>query len=228
MRSCQGFKIYETISSTYHQNDTFLNNLRTPSRTAYFSWFMKFKNLRQNFSSAMNLLPQSTELTLTKMLVMTHLLLSLISINPQRTSSMNPLFSPLLISSSFTQSNLVMLRRTRSANSSLKSSFHSFRLKIKGSTNLINSFYRDWQELKLIKVERQILVSCQLLMTLLIYAKSSVSRNNSLAFYVLVYCKMALSDPYLTYILGSLTRATSYDTNSGDSQICYSVVQVFD
>ena len=157
----------------------------------------------------MNLLPYSTELTLTKMFVMTHLLFSLISINPYKTYNMNPRFYPLLMISSMTQSNLVMFRRTSNANYSLKSSFHSLRLNIRGSTNLVNYFSNSWQELKLINVDRQILVTFQSLIILLISAKTSVPANNSLLFYVFVYCRIALSVPYFTSILGYLSRATS-------------------
>ena len=162
------------------------------------------------------------------MLVMTHLLFSLISINPYKTSNMNPRFYPLLMISSMTESNLVMLRRTKSANSYLKSSFHSFKLKIKGSTNRANSFSKDWHDPKLIKVDKQIFVSFWLLMTLLISEKRSVPMNSSLDFSVLVCWRITLRAPCLTYILGSFISATSSWTSSGVNWLCYSVDWAFD
>ena len=127
-----------------------------------------------------------------------------------------------------TESNLVMLRRTKSANSSLKSSFHSFKLKIRGSTNRANSFSRDWHDPKLINVDKQILVSFWWLMTLLISEKRSVPMNSSLEFSVFVCWRITLRAPCLTYILGSFISVTSSWTSSGVNWLCYSVVWAFD
>ena len=132
------------------------------------------------------------------MFVMTHLLFSFISINPYRTSNIKPLFYPLFMISSITESNLVMLRRTKSASSSLKSSFHYFKLKIKGSTNLANSFSKHWHDPKLINVDKHILVSFYWLMILLISRNKSVPIKSSLDFSVFVCCRITLRAPCLT------------------------------
>lgn len=127
-------------SYTSHQNATFLKSFKTPNLTAYFSLLIKFRNLRYIFYSVTNFLPYSIDDTLTKMFIITHLLFSLISMNPYKTYSKNPLFSYLLIISSMIKSYLLIFNRQSKDNSSFRSSFHSFKLKINGQTNLTNSF----------------------------------------------------------------------------------------
>ena len=140
---------------------------------------------------------------------MTHLLTYFISMNPYNTYSKNPLFSPSPIKLSMTESNLVMFNKTNNASSSLKSSFHSFKLNTKGSTNLTNYFSSSAHELKLINVDKQSLVIFQLLMTLFSQEKKSVPTNIFLSYYDFVYCRIAFNEPYFTQILGYLKRLMS-------------------
>lgn len=144
------------------------------------------------------------------MLVITHLRISFIYINPYKTSKKNPLFSPYPIKVSMTESNFVRFSKTKSDSSSLKSSFHSFKLNTSGSTNLTNYFSNSWQELKLIKVDKQILVSFSLFITLFIYERRSVPKKSFFDCSVFVYCNIAFSEPYLTYIFDSLSNVISY------------------
>lgn len=172
--------------------------------------------------SPTNSLPTSVEVMFTKMFAMTQALYGFVSTKAKSISTRYPFLSSSLMILVTTSQYLVMLRIKRRVSSYYKP-FHSLSWMMSGSTNLMNYEERSSQLLKLMSVERQILVSWGVLIFFSICGKRSVPANIILLVSDLAYCKIALRVPCLTSILllarSSSNYLTSYPVSSNSP--CY-------